>query len=450
MKILLVSPNTLTIPYPVYPLGLDYVAASVGPSHEVQIVDLNVVEPDDFFVLLEQYKPDIIGITCRNIDNTDAGDPLYFVRQYRDFVRRIKQKSDAVIVCGGAGFTILPEEIFTELNADYGIIGEGERFGLLVDALAEGREVEKENLPGLLTKTTAANPPLPWSGTPARVVNGQANHFSYYLHKGGMFNLQTKRGCSFNCIYCPYPHIEGHKHRLFDPEEIAHTALLLQQNGAQYFFITDSTFNSDVRHSLNVARALQKAGVTLPWGAFFAPRKLPRTYFQEMAEAGLCHVEFGTEAMSSRMLATYRKPFSVEDVFTAHEQAVEAGLHVAHYYLLGGPGENTETLHETLDNIEQISKSVFFFFTGIRIYPHTQIHTIALNEKKISADTSLLTPVYYHPDAISLTAIEQTLLARAKGRINWIAGSGGKKAAQTVKRMYEKGYTGPLWEYLIR
>ena len=43
MRILLISPNTLTVPYPVYPLGLDYVAGSVASEHEVKIVDLNVL-----------------------------------------------------------------------------------------------------------------------------------------------------------------------------------------------------------------------------------------------------------------------------------------------------------------------------------------------------------------------------------------------------------------------
>ena len=40
MRVLLISPNTLVAPYPVYPLGLDYVAGSVAAHHEVKIVDL--------------------------------------------------------------------------------------------------------------------------------------------------------------------------------------------------------------------------------------------------------------------------------------------------------------------------------------------------------------------------------------------------------------------------
>ena len=449
MKILLISPNTLTIPYPVYPLGLDYVAASVSPEHQVRTVDMNVIAAEELDTLLLEYQPDIIGISCRNIDNTEAGNPLFFINQYRDFVSRLREKSRALIVCGGAGFTILAEEIFQKLDADYGIIGEGERFGLLVDALAQGNETALKKIPGLLTREQGAVKPEAWQGSTGRQLQSNSDQFSFYLQKGGMLNLQSKRGCSFNCIYCPYPHIEGRKHRLFDPDEVAGTALTLQDAGARYFFITDSAFNSDVDHSLQVAAALQKAGVTIPWGAFFSPLKLPPDYFTRMAAAGLSHVEFGTESLSAQMLQTYRKPFARQQVFAAHDQALAAGLHVAHYFLLGGPGETAATVQESLDQIEQLEKAVFFFFIGIRIYPHTAIHTIALDEGKISPQTSLLKPVFYRPDAIELAAIEQLVQQQAQARQNWLVGSGGSTAAAIVERMYAKGYTGPLWEYLI-
>ncbi len=448
MRILLVSPNTLTVPYPVYPLGLDYVAASVAPKHQVRIVDLNVVTDEEFDEILNEHEPDIIGISCRNIDNTEAGDPLFFIREYSEFVQRLKRKTDALIVCGGAGFTILPEAIFQALDADYGIIGEGERFGLLVEALDAGGDVE--GIPGLLTRDTSSAKPLPWQGTTTRVVDCRADHFKFYLQKGGMLNLQTKRGCSFNCIYCPYPYIEGRKHRFVTPAEVANTALALQAGGARYIFITDSAFNSDVNHSLEVAVALKQAGVAIPWGGFFAPRKLPPDYFARMAAAGLNHVEFGTESMSGQMLKTYRKPFRADDVFSAHEQAVDAGLHVAHYFLMGGPGESAQTVRESLQQIEQLAKAVFFFFIGIRIYPHTAIYDIALKEGKISDGTDLLQPVFYSSDGIDSVAIEQLVREQTRDRVNWIIGSGGADAASTVERMYGKGYTGPLWEYLIR
>jgi radical SAM superfamily enzyme YgiQ (UPF0313 family) len=448
MNILLISPNTLTTPYPVYPIGLDYVAGSIGTKHDVQIVDLQIVGRDDLATLLMTFTPDIIGIACRNIDTTDAGDRLFFLTSYAELVGWLRHRTKAVLVAGGSGFTIMPQQVFVKLGTDYGIIGEGERFGLLVDALAENKDPLA--IPGVFRTGKPAALPPPWQGPLLRRFQPDTSQTDFYLKNGGMLNLQSKRGCTFRCIYCPYPRIEGGVHRLVEPETVARTALHLQEAGAKYLFFTDSAFNSDIPHSLAVARALKTAGLTIPWGAFFAPLRLPPDYFKVMADAGCRHVEFGTESMSAAMLRTYRKPFRPEDVAAAHQQAQAAGLHVAHYLLLGGPGETAATVTETMDNLEQLDRAVFFFFIGIRIYPGTALYDIALSEGKINRRDDLLLPVFYESDAITLDAITSLVTQRAARRVNWLIGSGGASITALTRIMHRQGYIGPLWEHLIR
>jgi radical SAM superfamily enzyme YgiQ (UPF0313 family) len=265
-----------------------------------------------------------------------------------------------------------------------------------------------------------------------------------------MLNLQTKRGCHFKCVYCTYPHIEGHRLRLTDPDAAAKTALKLQDSGARYFFITDSVFNADIDHSLAVARAFKKHGVSIPWGAFFTPLKQPADYFHTMADAGLTHVEFGTDSLSNAVLAAYRKPFRDERVFKAHQEAVDAGLYVAHYFLLGGVGEDKRTLSDTLDKAETLEKSALFFFCGMRIYPGTELFRIALKEGQARKEHSILDPVFYRSPMIGPEEIVEKLHEKAGGRINWVVGSGGEDTADVIRRLYQRGHTGPMWDYLIR
>ncbi len=447
MNILLVSPNTLTVPYPVYPIGLDYVAGSVAARHRVRIADMNVMDRQGLARLLAAFRPEIIGISCRNIDNTDAGDPLFFISSYRELIGWLRRQCPAVIVCGGAGFTIMPERIFAALEPDYAVVGEGERFGLLVEALDRGDD--PESVPGVMCRAEPREPPPPWSGGQARLFRPEADHLGLYTGQGGMLNLQTKRGCRFSCIYCPYPRIEGKRHRCFDPDEVAATALALQAAGARYLFVTDSAFNGDLDHSLRVARAFRKAGLAIPWGGFFAPVRMPPEYFAILAECGLRHVEFGTETLSPAMLETLRKPFRVEDVLAAHGQARAAGIHTAHYFLLGGPGESADTVRESLDTIERLDRGVFFFFIGIRIYPHTSLHGLAMREGKIDRKTDLLQPVFYQADAIDRQAMEEMVVERAGGRRNWVVGSGGEQGAAMVQMLHRRGLSGPLWEHLL-
>ena len=232
--------------------------------------------------------------------------------------------------------------------------------------------------------------------------------------------------------------------------KVAEMACQLQASGARYFFITDSAFNSDIKHSLAVAKAFKAAGVTIPWGGFFAPVRLPADYFSVLADAGLKHVEFGTECLATAMLKTYRKPFTINDVFAAHQQALAAGLHVAHYFLLGGPGESAATISESLGNIEKLKRTVMFFFIGIRIYPQTELYAIALAQGKIEPTTNVLKPIFYTPDAIDRQTIEALVTARLGRRVNCIVGSGGPGEVTSVSKLHARGYTGPLWEHLIR
>jgi radical SAM superfamily enzyme YgiQ (UPF0313 family) len=449
LKILLISTNTMMDPYPTYPIGLDYVAHAIGPRHRARIVDMNDVADDGVLAeILVREQPDLIGLSIRNIDTTDSTYVKSFSESIGDLIRLIRSHTQAKVVLGGSGFTILPAEWMRCLDADFGVIGEGERLPLLLDALEKNDGLD--GLPGIIRKGGPAVFPEPWSGAFPRGPFPNHLYTSFYLQRGGMLNLQTKRGCPFRCIYCTYPHIEGKTFRFVPPEEVARTARMLQDAGARYLYITDSTFNGDYDHSLSVAQAFKKAGVSVPWGAFFTPTKPPVDYYRLLAKAGLRHVEFGTESLSDSMLSAYRKPFCLEDVRLAHHLAAEAGLYVAHYLLLGGPGECESTLRETLGNTADLGKAVYFVFNGIRIYPHTHLYDLALMERQIFPSTDLLKPTFYWSSALGRQQAIDMVADHAQGKINWLVGSGAEKTARILARMYERGRVGPLWEYLMR
>ncbi len=372
MKVLLISANTLRIPYPVYPLGLDYVAGSLDSRYQTKIVDLNEFNNlEELGMVIREFSPDFVGVSIRNIDNTDTINSRGFLAEYQNLVRQIRKNSKAKLILGGSGFTIFPVEFLQALDADYGIVGEGERLPLLLEALEKNADVK--SIPGIVTKETSIL--LTSRGIVAinRSFDPASSHTQFYLSYGGMLNLQTKRGCPFRCSYCTYPHIEGSRMRFFPPHEIARKARELQDAGAKYIFITDSAFNASYDHSLQVAKAFIKARLSIPWGGFFAPTIPPADYYQEsggcrLDSCGIRHgifIRYNAYQFAANLL-------SPRDVFSAHHQASKAGLHIAHYFLLGGPGENKQTLQETL--MEWINwKSLFFSFFAasafIRIPP---------------------------------------------------------------------------------
>ncbi len=449
MKVLLISANTTNAPHSVYPLGLDYVAGALTPRHEVRILDMNrTAAPEQLEAALREGAPEVVGISIRNIDNVDTLATKSFIPGYERIVRLVRDRTAAPIILGGSGFSIFPGELMSLLGADFGVVGAGEAIALLLDALERG--ANPSALPGIVIKGGPVGAPVPWPGAVTRRACPDNAHLSFYLERGGILNLQTKRGCPFCCLYCTYPHIEGRRLRLVPPDEVAREARELQELGARYLFITDSAFNADADHSLAVARAFRRHGLTIPWGAFFAPTHPPDGFYGILAEAGLTHAEFGTESLCDPQLKRYGKPFGAADVFAAHENARRAGVHIAHYLLLGGPGEDVRTVDETLERAEELEKAVFFAFCGIRIFPHAPLYDIAVAEGQITRDQDLLSPVFYRSKGIGSEEIIARVKQQARGRMNWVYGDGGEKAERIVTRMHAHGRPGPLWELLLR
>ncbi len=448
MKVLLVSTNTMTDPYPTYPIGLDYVANAISPRHRATIADMNRLgSKEALAAVVADEQPQVVGLSIRNIDTTDSTHVEGFAETIRELIGIVRSHTQARVVLGGPGFTILPEQWMKLLDADFGVIGEGERLPLLLDALEE--DLNPSALPGIIGRDEPAVIPDPWEGAFPRGPFANLPHTSFYLQRGGMLNLQTKRGCPFRCVYCTYPHIEGRRFRFVDPEETATTARMLQDAGARYIYITDSTFNGSYEHSMAVALAFRKAGVSVPWGAFFTPTEPPDDYYGILAECGLRHVEFGTEALNDSMLHSYGKPFHRADVAAAHRLAESAGLHIAHYLMLGGPDESRETVLETLGRADELGKAVYFVFCGIRIYPHTDLYERALREGLVSPCQDLLQPTFYWSPNLDSGETADLLAAHAGGRGNWVVGSGSEITSRVLTRFHRRGHSGPLWEFML-
>ena len=85
----------------------------------------------------------------------------------------------------------------------------------------------------------------------------------------------------------------------------------------------------------------------------------------------------------------------------------------------------------------------------MRIYPHTMLYDIAINEAQIEPHQNLLEPVFYQPKSISIKEIIQRVKKKAEERRNLIVGSGGEETSRIISQMYERGFSGPLWEFLI-
>ncbi len=448
-RLLLVSANRHTEPYPVYPLAISYLSSYMAremPDLQVYVVDLMTSSYDDLAHRLKELKPHYTGVSLRNIDDVNIYKKESFINHYRKIVDIIRENSESVVIIGGSGFSIYPKLLFETLNPDFGIYGEGEQsLHELITALDE--EKDFRDIEGLVYRDDAgvvANRRGTHFKTP--VLDFEEELADFYWQNSGMLNIQTKRGCPYSCVYCTYPVIEGHKVRTLDPGQIVKTLTDLKiRKNIDYVFFTDSIFNISNSFNNDLAAKLVKANLNIRWGAYFNFTNIDKDLLARMKEAGLKHIEFGTDSISDPVLEKCNKPFRVEDILRISDYCTELDIDYAHFLILGGYGETEDTVNETFENSKKITRSVFFPFIGMRIYPGTKLHEIAVEEKVVGRGDLLLEPVYYVSKEVDISRLKEKAATTGKA---WIFPD--DDLGNVMVKMRQRNKKGPLWEYLVK
>lgn len=450
MDILFVSANRERNPYPVFPLGLAYLAEPLDAAgHRLQVLDLCFVDNPAEAVnkALAEFGPKAVVVSIRNIDNVTWPGSRSYLQEVREIVGQCRVT--APVILGGSGFSLMPAELLAFLDGDYGVIGEGEEvLPRLIAALACGER--RPRLPGVLCRGDKSwSPPVPV----ARICTPRRDLFavSRYHREGGMANLQTKRGCPFSCVYCTYPLLEGSSVRLRPIEEVvAEIRHLVDDYGVNYLYFVDDIFNYPPDYAENLCRAMAEARLGVSWSAFINPGFITRSLFETMIQAGCDAVEFGTDSGSSVMLRNLGKSFGVEEVREASRICREAGLDFAHYILLGGPGETPATVAESFALMDEVAPTAVIAMTGIRVFPGTAVYRRALDDGIISPESSLLEPVFYISPQIRDTLCD-LVTREATARKNWVVpGMEINMSDAMLEAMRHFSVRGPLWKLVKR
>ncbi|MBI4648627.1 MAG: cobalamin B12-binding domain-containing protein [Bacteroidia bacterium] len=447
-KILLISANRHTIPYPVYPLGLSYLESCIInklPDFKVKLFDINIHSLNELVSVLQTTQPAYTGISFRNVDDANYANKESFIKEYSELVSLIRNNSKSKLIIGGSGFSIFPAIFFDLLKPDFGIFGEGEEsFYRLIECLETGKDYK--NIDGLVYQengTIKLNNHRHYLNTIELYFNNEL--IDFYWEKSGMLNIQTKRGCPYHCIYCSYPLIEGAEVRTYNTDKIIETLCrLYYDKKVNYVFFTDSVFNIHNDYNKELAEKIIKSGINIKWGAYFSPDGLDFTTFKLYKEAGLKHIEFGTESICDLTLTNYGKHFTVNDIFNASEICNKLGIYFAHFLILAGYSETDATLNETFENSKKINNSVFFPYIGMRIYPGTTLWNLAVKQGIIQATDDLLTPKYYISKNVTLATIKKRAVKTGK---KWFFPD--EEMPAVIEEMRKRKRKGPLW-HLIR
>lgn len=415
-RVLLVSANRERQPYPVVPNGVACVASALDAAgHDVRLLDL-CFERDPVSAVVRaarEFTPAIAGVSIRNIDNSDAIALRHYTPEARSIFTALRRAApEARVIAGGAAFGVAPEALFGEFGVDYAVAGDGERASVaLVDAILRGDEVGA--LPGVVRSvgdTVHFTPPgedADLDALPSPSLHRWIDLKRYERH-GATVPIQTKRGCVYKCVYCTYRNVEGWGYRTRDPERVAdEIAELRQKAGVTHFDFVDSTFNSPPGHAIEVCEAIirRKLAVQLDT-TNFTPATASEELLTSMRHAGFRTLGITAESASDAVLERLEKGFSVEKVREVAQRVERAGIRALWIFLVGGPGETPATVEETLSfaSWRMQRGDAVYLTVGLRIYPGTTLHRIAISEGVIADDATLLDPTFYFSPELDFDA----------------------------------------------
>lgn len=439
MRIAFVSANRETMPDAVLPLGVLHVMAATPERHEKQLWDL-CFEDDPLATVarnLRAYRPDLVAIGLRNLQNMDYTSITGNLEAYRALVRTVRENSPARVVVGGGGFSVAPRALMDDLGADYGIAGEGERaFARLVDELEQPQprlnDVERlyfrEN--GQLVYTGEGAGFLDIDGLPRPDRSGLPER---YYTDYGIESLQTKRGCPLLCTYCTYPLIEGRRGRLRDPGRVADEFMeICARPGVEHLFIVDSVFNLPPRHAKAICRELIARGNRTPWTSYVNPIAFDDELARLMVRAGAAGMEVGSDSGCDDVLDLLRKGFHTGEIQRLSSIARAHGLKDCHSFILGTTGETLGHVERTLDFAEDLD-------------PFAAVMLVWVEDSEV-LDTSAQLERRRFRDAVY-----ERIGRRAAAHPRWVVPRLGLRfnpRAFAVLRKY--GLRGPLWQHLDR
>lgn len=392
----------------VFPLGIAYVATMAeARGHEVAVFDPNV--ESDVGASLEKkltdFKPDLIGISLRNVDSQHTRKLVFyleFLRPQINLIKRIMPHTKMVI--GGSGFSIFAEkimEMFPEL--DYGVYLEAEEsFPELLDhldhpELVKGVFYRKEGK----VFFTGERPMPDFGNLPAPKRDFFAAE--HYRIKGrAVMGVQAKRGCPLNCAYCTYPFLNGKFIRMRDPIKVVDEIQELQDRWqVDKFMFVDAIFNIPLEHAEKICEEMVRRNLHIKWFAYFNERYITEEFVRLAIKAGCETFLFSPDGYSTATLQSLGKCISVQDIDNVFRIMRKVkGAKVGVSFFRTPPGQNLWTFMRILllfvrAKIALGKRLVGFGLVPIRIEPGTKILEIAISENVCKKDQDLVEPVFY-------------------------------------------------------
>jgi len=470
-KVLLINSNLMKPP--VAPIGLDYIGSIlIRNGLNVELLDLNFSENVEYDIRKKLTNNSFlaIGINIRNTDDCYYLSQDFFLPKIKEIVTIVKKYSYSPIIIGGGGFSVAPLEITKYLKADYGIIGDGEiTFLRLLDSIRNNKKNPDllENIKGVVIKVSDYKiiEPGYYSLKEYPLSDRDLVDNKRYFAEGGMGSIETKRGCDRKCIYCADPVIKGCKIRVRPIKIIIKELKNLIDKSINYVHFCDSEFNLPFDYATNLLSQIVDSNIKdkIKWYSYMSPVPFNENFIKLLKHAGCEGINFGADSTNPKILKNLGRSHTLDDLTNVAKLCSKYKIKFMFDLLLGGPGEDKDSIKYTIDNIKKLNPTCVGISYGIRVYPDTYLASTISKEffpnnknlfGNIKDNANFFKPVFYISEKIGRDIAEYTnnLVSCDK---RFFIGATDKSDKNynynenlKLQEAIKKGYRGAFWDIL--
>ena len=382
-NILLINPRlNAWSPNAWVPLGLTYIASVLEQAgYTVRIIDLNIRQLRKGKLAKEVERADIVGIGGMI---TEYSEVLRLI----EFVKSVNQ--DLTVILGGVLATLKAKELLETSQADFAVMGEGERTIVsLVDAiqnysygLAGIKGIAyKHNHEVIVTGPVEHIADLDSNPHPARHLLNMDRYIMNHFRNLGMrsfsnirsTNLITSRGCPYSCNFC-FQGMWGHKLRARSPQNIVdEMILLIRDYNINGFFFADDSFMVNKKDLFELCKLINKNQLKVVWGCNGRIDLVTMELLRTMRGAGCLSIGYGIESGNQQVLDYIGKGITLSQIREAVKWTKQAGISIIGFFLIGMLGETKETINDTLKFARELDLD-FSGFTLVHPFPGTRLY----------------------------------------------------------------------------
>jgi anaerobic magnesium-protoporphyrin IX monomethyl ester cyclase len=365
MKIGLVDPGSKKLGPSIPHLGLGYIASVLlDAGYDVRVVDLGFSEDRD----IEDFcrtRFNVVGVTATYFSLHDAVN----------FVDKIRER-DFCSVLGGPYPSSAREKALLETGFDFAIFGEGEfTFLEFVERIEDGCGFD--DVPGLIHRKDEG---IVVNVSRDRIGDVDGIPFpAYHLFPMEQYEKHAvlgSRGCPFNCVFCDKSTLWGEKWIARSPANIVdEIEFLIYEYGEREVDFLDYCFNAN-NERVKLLCSEMRDRVDVKWNVWGLRAKgVTEDLAKAMKLAGCNIVSVGIESASQRVLDNVGKNEKIEEIREGLENMKKAGLNVYGMFMIGNPGDNLETIDESIDFAEKYTD--YSMFSLALPYPNTGLYEYA-------------------------------------------------------------------------